>query len=181
MKHLNDFIRVCPGVLDEEVCELLCLTFDMSKGKKKVKNEVIDFTELNLNVHHGDIISHLIGPTQEALSRYKSKLKYETIWFPTNTLALEEFRVKCYNSDAGEQFKTHVDVGDHNSARRFLSFLFYLNDDFTGGETDFAGGITVKPKRGSVLIFPPTWQYPHTGLPLKTGRKFIMSTYLHYT
>lgn len=181
MKRLNDFIRVCPDVLDKNLCEYLCLLFETSKGKEKINNEVIKFTQVNLNVHHNHILSRLIGPTQEALSRYRSKLKDETLWFPKNTFALEEFRVKCYNAGTGEQFKTHVDVGNHNSAKRFLAFLFYLNDDFEGGETVFAGERTVKPKRGSVLIFPPTWQYPHAGLPVKTGSKFIMSTYLHYT
>lgn len=181
MRHLDNFIKVYPNVLNEEICEFLCLTFETSKGKEKIENEVINFTQLNISVHHNHLRGHLIGPTQEALSRYKSDLKEETLWFPRNVLALEEFRVKCYNSDTGEQFKTHVDVNDHNSSRRFLSFLFYLNDDFTGGETEFVGGVTIKPKRGSVLIFPPTWQYPHAGLPIKTGSKFIMSTYLHYT
>ena len=32
-----------------------------------------------------------------------------------------------------------------------------------------------------VLVFPPTWQYPHIGMPVKSGSpKYIMSTYLHY-
>jgi len=181
LRHLKDFIKVYPDILDGELCDYLCLSFEMSKEKEKVENEVINFTQLNLNVHHKDLLNHLIGPTQEALYRYISKLKVETMWFPTNTLALEEFRVKCYNGGTGEQFGTHVDVGNYNSARRYLSFLFYLNDDFTGGETKFDGGPMIKPHRGSVLVFPPTWQYPHTGLPVNTGSKFIMSTYLHYT
>ena len=181
MKHLSDYVRICPDVLSEEVCEALCLTFETSQGKEEIKNDVIDFTQVNLNVHHSNLLNHLIGPTQEVLARYKKKLKAETLWFPRNTLALEEYRVKCYNGGTGQQFKPHVDVGDHNSSRRFLSFLFYLNDNFTGGETQFIGGRTIKPKRGSVLVFPPTWQYPHAGLPVTHGKKFIMSTYLHYT
>lgn len=181
MRHLDNFIKVYPNVLNEEICEFLCLTFEMSKGKEKVENEVINFTQLNLNTHHIDMLNHLIGPTRQVLSQYIGDLKNETTWFPRNTLAMEEFRIKCYNGGTGEQFSTHVDVGNYVSAKRFLSFLFYLNDDFEGGETVFEDGPTIKPKQGSVLIFPPTWQYPHSGLSVTTGSKFIMSTYLHYT
>ena len=38
--------------------------------------------------------------------------------------AFEEFRVKCYRENSTDQFKDHVDVGDYNSARRFLSVSY---------------------------------------------------------
>ena len=34
-------------------------------------------------------------------------------------------------------FKDHVDVGDHNSARRFLVCFLYLNDVQEGGQQIF--------------------------------------------
>jgi prolyl 4-hydroxylase len=58
--------------------------------------------------------------------------------------------------------------------------LFYLNDNFTGGQTEFLPGIMVEPVKGSVVAFPPNWQHPHCGLPVETGNKYIMSTYLRY-
>ena len=39
---------------------------------------------------------------------------------------------------------------------------------------------TVQPKRGSILIFPPTWMYRHAGLPPVSNDKYILGTYLHY-
>ena len=54
---------------------------------------------------------------------------------------MEEFRIrKRYNSGTGEQFDDHVDVCNLESSKRYLSMLFYLNDDFTGGETVFLPG-----------------------------------------
>ena len=55
--------------------------------------------------------------------------------------------------DVGDSFDTHVDVSDYASARRWLAFLVYLNDNFTGGETEFVDGKMIHPKTGSVLIF----------------------------
>ena len=94
---------------------------------------------------------------------------------------LEEFRIKRYNEGV-DYFAQHVDVGDLNSSRRFLAFLFYLNDDYEEGSTLFKtpNHRNIRPKEGHVLIFPPTWQYPHEGLAPKGKPKYIMSTYLHY-
>ena len=90
----------------------------------------------------------------------------------------------CIRDSPGtdDQFLIHTDVQDHQSAKRYLAFLIYLNDDFKGGETTFPyNKLTIKPETGKVLVFPPTWQYPHSGLPVKSGNpKYIMSTYLHY-
>lgn len=93
--------------------------------------------------------------------------------------SLEQFRVKRYNSGSDDRYDTHVDVAHIESAQRYLALLFYLNDDFTGGQTQFAEGPAVIPKRGTVLVFPPYWMFPHAGLRVLTGTKYIMSTYLH--
>ena len=72
--------------------------------------------------------------------------------------------------------------GDHDSARRFLVLFFYLNDVEEGGETYFQDiDFTVQPKEGRLLIFPPTWMFPHAGLKPVSNDKYIAGTYLHYT
>ena len=49
------------------------------------------------------------------------------------------------------------------------------------GATSFEEyNITVRPERGKLLMFPPTWTYLHTGhKPIKTP-KYIIGSYLHY-
>ena len=179
MKRLDDFIRVYDGVLNSQMCELLSLTFEMSRHTEVVHNDVINFTELNLNQHHSNFIPNLVSVTQNVIEMYQSDVK-ETKFFPKNTLALGEFRIKCYKKDTDQQFKEHVDVGNHSSSRRYLAFLYYLNTITNGGFTSFRG-LNIRPKRGSVLVFPPTWMYPHAGHQTLSDNKFIMSTYLHYT
>ena len=91
---------------------------------------------------------------------------------------LEEFRVKRYRPGGEERFDEHVDVADYKSAKRALAFLFYLNNN--DGDTYFPEhDVTISPKCGKVLVFPPTWEYPHAGLP-PTNTKYILSTYIHY-
>jgi len=87
----------------------------------------------------------------------------------------------------GGHYKKHND-GEHFNYEtrqwerlmdRDVSFLFYLNEN--DGDTYFPRHhINIHPKAGSVLVFPPTWEYPHVGSPPTVQKKYIMSTYLHY-
>ena len=59
--------------------------------------------------------------------------------------------------------------------------MWYLNDVEEGGSTEFTEfELAIQPKAGSLLIFPPFWMFPHKGNLLKTGKKYLLSTYLHY-
>jgi len=176
---LADFIKVYDA-LDSEYCRGIINLFEHNQlHHVRNDNMVQCFTEWNLTHHCPDSIQHgFSNIIIDVLDRYKADVP-ECRYFPEQ-LALEEFRVKRYVANTGEQFNWHVDVGDNVSSKRYLSFLFYLNDNFEGGETIF-DGTTIKPIKGSVLVFPPTWQYPHRGCPVGMGSKYIMSTYLNYT
>ena len=178
---LNDFVRVYDNVLPLSLCDILIDTFEVSTHKEVVNNDFKPFfTELNLTKNYTDWNDALISTAVKCFSTYARDLRDYAQFLKGNQLALEEFRIKRYNSETGEQFDTHVDACNLESSKRYLSMLFYLNDDFTGGETLFLPDREVKPKKGSVLVFPPTWQYPHAGLPLITGTKYIMSTYMNF-
>ena len=82
---------------------------------------------------------------------------------------------------AQERFQLHWD-SIHHVANRYLVLLWYLNDVADGGETHFPQlGISVAPRAGRLLVFPPYWMYQHEGLPPRSGDKYIVSTYLLFT
>ena len=93
-----------------------------------------------------------------------------------------DFKVKNITASFYHQLiKDHVDVGDHNSARRFLVMFLYLNTVEVGGQTMFPRlGESISPQTGRVLMFPANWQYRHAGLPPESDNKYIVGTYLHY-
>lgn len=99
-------------------------------------------------------------------------------YFPLKS-SIEQFRMKKYRAGTDDRFDKHVDVGDYESARRFLCLFWYLNDVEDGGETVF-DTVTIKPKRGRLLIFPPLWTFPHAGMPTVSNDKYIAGTYCHY-
>ena len=178
---LRDFVKQY-NVVSPEACKALIDVFEESKHFHVLRNtEVMNFKELNVNQHYPELLNLLVSYTMTTAARYLDDIPGFSNYFKLD--ALEEFRIKRYTTGTiftGEQqFRTHVDIGDAESCKRQLAFLFYLNDDFEGGETEFVDHL-IKPKEGDILVFPPTWQYPHAGLPVKDGTKYIMSTYLHY-
>jgi len=125
------------------------------------------------------IHNELILAIKYASERYMLELDLRERFPPRNTI--EQIRLKHYAANGIDRFDNHVDIGDHDSARRFLVLFFYLNDVEEGGETTFTHlDYSVKPKQGSCLLFPPTWMYPHAGEKPVSNDKYIVGTYLHY-
>ncbi len=184
MDELNDFIHVYENSLEENICDFLVSLFEQipDKHERYDNSGAPNFTQFNLTEHRdlspevSQVHNHIIKKIFKHRDEYYEFVDARV--FP-QTHSLEQFRIKRYNSGGEDRFDTHVDVSDHSSARRFLSFMWYLNDVETGGETIFKE-LTIQPKKGTVLIFPPLWMFPHRGNPPISGPKYIMSAYLHY-
>lgn len=93
----------------------------------------------------------------------------------------------------GEEYRPHHDfvyppAFRRHQPTRFATLLFYLNDDFEGGETvfpravnaQFHEGITVKPQKGKAVLFYnmlPDGNMDdlsqHSSNPVESGEKFI--------
>lgn len=96
----------------------------------------------------------------------------------------------------GEQVRNHFDFVDPQSphyatelarhGQRRMTFLIYLNDDYTGGETDFPQlGVRFKGEKGTGLFFVnageddrPDQRMLHAGLAPATGEKWIVSQFI---
>lgn len=97
-----------------------------------------------------------------------------------NTKSTETFRIKRYRPGTGEEFRVHHDANGYY-CNRYLVLLWYLNDVAEGGETVFPDlGVTIKPKAGRLLMFPPNWCFQHAGRAPVSNDKYILSTYLLY-
>jgi hypothetical protein len=189
LKYLTDYIKVYDDVLPKETCEQLIKAFSESEdGHEKFEYDGRpNFTQLNITDYADKNPESVWHPLHDLLVQashkmgvaYMTELGMGHFWPDQN--ALEQYRMKWYKNDGVDRFDTHVDVGNHESAKRFLVMFFYLNDVEEGGETDFPTlDFTVKPKAGRLVIFPPLWTYPHTGKPPISDDKFIIGTYLHY-
>jgi hypothetical protein len=80
---------------------------------------------------------------------------------------------------AGTHFKIHADHGPAYVTT--ISIVAYVNDDYEGGELYFPRfDLTLKPKKGDVVIFPSTYIYEHASNDMISGTKYsivIMTDY----
>lgn len=80
---------------------------------------------------------------------------------------------------SGQHFQEHSDDGFSYSAT--VSLVGYPNDDYEGGELLFNKfNYTVKPKAGDLYVFPSTYLFSHTALPVTSGIKYSIVTMLDY-
>jgi hypothetical protein len=95
------------------------------------------------------------------------------------------------SSDGGGGGDTSSSTTTRTETRSFMTFLMYLNDDFTGGQTRFylpdaaAGNMTARgvcPKQGSVLVFPQgnTASLIHEGSAVTQGTKYVVRSDVIY-
>ncbi|HEU4538934.1 MAG TPA: 2OG-Fe(II) oxygenase, partial [Polyangiaceae bacterium] len=83
-------------------------------------------------------------------------------------------RFRFYRYEAGQCFRWHRDGAFERPSgeRSRLTLMVYLNDDFEGGETEFEGGLRVRPRRGAALVF--VHPVRHQGAAVVRGRKYVL-------
>ena len=184
MVNLNNFIFVDDDNLETTVCEYLIDIFDTNQDKhrrvdndKKPSYTFIDLTEnykeINqLNVLHQHIVNKIIQKRDDYYKAMDSRV------FPENH-AIENIRMVKYNNDGNDGFDAHTDTYDIDTSKRFLGFIWFLNDVENGGELQFCDK-TVYPTKGRLVTFPSTWTFPYKVNEPVDKPKYIVTTYLHF-
>lgn len=89
----------------------------------------------------------------------------------------EQFRFYKYESN--QRFKRHIDgrfVRNELEESR-ITFMIYLNDDFSGGETAF-DDVVITPQTGAALCF--IHEQKHEGCPVTAGTKYVLRSDVMY-
>lgn len=76
----------------------------------------------------------------------------------------------------GEFYTQHTD--SFKDTPRAVSCSFALNDDYCGGEFSFFDRqLVTKVPKGSALMFPSNFMYPHEILPVTNGTRYSIITW----
>jgi hypothetical protein len=77
----------------------------------------------------------------------------------------------------GQKFTNHID--DHKDYIRRVSTIYYMNDDYSGGEINFPRfNISYKPKKDELLIFPSNFVYNHSVSEVTKGTRYAVVSWL---
>lgn len=180
--EVKQLIRTYDDCFSAEQCSSLIALFHQHEDKHfhngaSARQGLSDsaWTELNIGtLLDQNQINQLVGTITEYKKRYEQDCGIPELPHPRRYAELVH---KRYLPDSKEKFQPHFD-SLREVSNRYLVFLWYLNDVADGGETEFPHlDISVTPKAGRLLIFPPYWMYIHAGLAPVSGEKHILSTY----
>lgn len=112
----------------------------------------------------------------------------DLLWQRLGSIALPELQgeraqglpkaLRFYKYSPGQRFKMHKDgPWVEGGLTSKLTLLVYLNEEFSGGDTDFRA-FRIIPKTGSALVFVhDTW---HEGAILTEGVKYVLRSDVLY-
>jgi len=85
--------------------------------------------------------------------------------------------MRIQKTEPGEGYHAwHFESDGHERANRVSAWMIYLNDDFTGGETEFLyQHKRVEPEQGKLLIWPAAYTHVHRGNTPLEGTKYILT------
>ena len=185
---LKDYIVTYDDVLDENTCKNAIEFFNEDNDSiVRFDAEMCGFSMVNLteqcevkkNAKWEPVNHQVIRTIKECGERYIKDVDCERYWPRQNSL--EQVKINKYQHKTADRFDRHIDVGDHNSARRFLTYHMFMND-VDGGAVYFNDiDLEIPAKCGRILMFPSTWTFPHSYMAPKDEDKYAISTYLHYT
>tara|TARA_Y100000592_G_C5375690_1_gene270841 strand:+ start:97 stop:774 length:678 start_codon:yes stop_codon:yes gene_type:complete len=199
---MDNFIEIYEDALTNESCNFIIDSFEKYKDKThagstgsvgRVNTKVKDSTDLDLMIIKHLLPEVLLNELKTSLksnvSDYSSKYKFmdpkyeeedgKDIWNyysfnPTSILA------KKYKKGEQGYHVFHADWGlGKLTALRQLICMYYLNDVKEGGETEFLNQkLKIKPKKGSLVVFPAFWTHLHKGHIPISDDKYILNFWL---
>ena len=178
VRSITHYIGYYEDCMSEDVCDKIMAhnwrmqksTYSNNKGKTKASDERVKMHEVWVKQN---------TPYYENLKTtfIKVMAKYETDHRDFSCIHHTDFRLNKYLE--GGFMSRHVDNIHHSHGQHYgypqVSALLFLNDDYEGGEFIVAGEIYF-PKKGSAIIFPSNFMYPHkVGIVTKGTRWSIVS------
>jgi predicted 2-oxoglutarate/Fe(II)-dependent dioxygenase YbiX len=183
MKELKDYIVVMNNIMPPPVADAVLSEYKncddwvnatIKSGEDlKVRNcqtiglsfsSIIDKNKLNRQ----NIDKNLYGVASQALKEYARR-------FP-KVLAEQDYGYDLLKYETGGFYTTHTD--SFKDRPRAVSCSFALNDDYEGGEFAFFDReLVYNLKKGSCIMFPSNFMYPHEIMPVTSGTRYSIVTW----
>ena len=178
----NQFIGTYKNVLSEENCKNIIKLFEEDLKNKIDNNGDTQFFRDKMERHDyqkfypsSDKSNKIVSVINNALDKCIA-LYAEEFWI-VKQLKATSLDIKLQKTPPrGGYHVWHCEQGSQKDAQnRAIVWTVYLNDIPDGeGETEFLWqGLRVKPKAGTVSIFPASFTHTHRGNPVYSCDKYI--------
>tara|TARA_B100000927_G_C16319470_1_gene410767 strand:+ start:203 stop:775 length:573 start_codon:yes stop_codon:yes gene_type:complete len=167
----NPLIATFENCLSEKECRYIC--------KEKKHDFVLAETSKGVDNHRRAKVSKL-DCEKEIIKKIKDKI--HSLSLPLQNLSPMQY----IKYELGDYYKEHYDAKfelNHDDKQKNFTFIIYLNDEYTGGETFFPKkNILIRPTVGKLLFFEnclkdTNYVHPlssHSGNIVENGNKHII-------
>jgi hypothetical protein len=183
MKNINDYIVIFEDVITHNLCEAILTEYkesndwvpaviasgesDASRQCNTIGISFDSIIQKNPKVR-AKLDKYVFASAGLAIKKYNEK-------FPL-ALIEEDSGYDLLKYEVGNFYKTHTD--SFKGRPRAVSCSFILNDDYEGGEFAFFDrGLVYKLKKGSCIMFPSNFMYPHEIMPVTSGTRYSIITW----
>ena len=184
-----DLIIIKENVIPQENIEEIMLLTNNTKDISQatiINNDKEDNSEKDLEVRNTlwyHITEEMCHNLQQAVAGC-----FKNIVGPKYNCQFKSYEpVQFLGYPVGGHYKGHND-GEHFNVEtgkwerlmeRDVSFLFYLNDQYGGGELEFYDlGLTIKPKKGMMIAFPSYHDFAHKVHPVTWGHRYTLVSWV---
>jgi hypothetical protein len=188
---INKFVGIFENAFSKEYCEGLIKSYEtaIEAGFGRTRQQDEDFTKLQ---KADTQLYNNIGNIQIPISDINAF--NEVFWGKCYPLYEKEFpplkdssrhssySFKMQKTDLREGYHIwHYESGNRESCQRLLTWMVYLNDVEEGGETEFLyQSLRVKPKQGTLLIWPAAFTHTHRGNPPLSNAKYVVTGWTEF-
>jgi predicted 2-oxoglutarate/Fe(II)-dependent dioxygenase YbiX len=170
-----------PDAVGAEDCRRLMTMYDRHVHLATVKDQtgfpVVYWPQFRDASDAAEIVLRLL---QECLCNIGSQLRSAEPLYP-ETVILAAMGAGGHHSRHADNCRQN-EQGDwvaNHTPHRDVSAIYYLNEEFDGGEIVFERQqLTVKPRRGLLLAFPSDAEHVHEVFPVRSGVRFTMPIWL---
>jgi predicted 2-oxoglutarate/Fe(II)-dependent dioxygenase YbiX len=184
MKNINDYIVVFENVITPALCDAILLEFSNEDewdktvlGGGRVDNKIRSAETIILSYPHvidknpkvrAKLDKYVFATAGFAIKKYNEK-------FPLAFIQ-EDSGYELLRYKEGQFYTEHID--SFKERPRAVSCSFILNDNYEGGEFAFFDReLKYKLKKGSCIMFPSNFMYPHEIMPVISGTRYSIVTW----
>lgn len=184
MKNINDYIVVFEDVMTHSLCDAILKEFSNEEEWQKT---LVGHGEVNDKIRTAETV--VISYPHVIEKNPKVRQKLDKYVFASAGLTIKKYNEKfplCrIEEDSGYEmlrYKEGQFYTQHTDSfklrPRAVSCSFALNDDFEGGEWGFFDREKVlKAPKGSAVLFPSNFMYPHEIMPVTKGVRYSVITW----
>lgn len=183
MTEATDFIGTYNNLVTDQYCDDLIKLHEYmeSNGLAFSRDEAgaIDKEDRSIStmhhclIHSGDLFNHF--STAFWATAYKDYSKRFNVLSAISNHQI--YCIKIQRTKVGEGYHVwHCENATRSQCGRIMNFILYLNDVDDGGETEFLYyHKRIKPKKGTLILFPAGYTHTHRGNPPLKGSKYILT------